>query len=166
MEPNPEMRRAAERGFDGCSSFHSVSASAEQTGLPTSSIDLVIVGQALHWFDISRALPEFARILKPSGWLATVWNQYEGAPTYETIRWFASDSRFERRFPVSVAETWEQYIGGLRSAADAPLLGDVGYGDFEEAHRRRFAAQAVDGLITIHYTTELVVGRPNLSSRT
>jgi SAM-dependent methyltransferase len=33
-----------------------------------------VVGQALHWFDLSRALPEMARVLSPGGVLAALWN--------------------------------------------------------------------------------------------
>mmetsp|Transcript_2368 Transcript_2368/g.7147 ORF Transcript_2368/g.7147 Transcript_2368/m.7147 type:complete len:275 (+) Transcript_2368:224-1048(+) len=43
---------------------------AESTGLPDSSVDLVTVAQALHWFDQPRAFAEFARVLKPGGVLA------------------------------------------------------------------------------------------------
>lgn len=48
--------------------------SAEQTGLADSSVDLVTTFQAFHWFNLPKTLPEFARILKPNGRLAVVWN--------------------------------------------------------------------------------------------
>jgi SAM-dependent methyltransferase len=35
----------------------------------------VVVGQAFHWFDPSRALPEILRVLRPGGWLALIWNE-------------------------------------------------------------------------------------------
>ena len=40
---------------------------AEQTGLPDSSIDIVVAGQCWHWFDRPRAAAEIARILRPDG---------------------------------------------------------------------------------------------------
>ena len=51
-----------------------VAAGAEQIPLATSSVDLVVSGQAFHWFDHDRALPEIARVLEPGGSLALAWN--------------------------------------------------------------------------------------------
>jgi SAM-dependent methyltransferase len=78
VEPNPEMRAAAERLLAGYPNFTSLDASAEATGLPDASVDLVAAGQAFHWFDPPRARQEFTRILRPhpgpGGWVALVWN--------------------------------------------------------------------------------------------
>ena len=49
-------------------------AAAEQIPLPSSSVDVVLAAQALHWFDRERALPEIARVLRPGGVLGTIWN--------------------------------------------------------------------------------------------
>lgn len=70
IEPSDSMRHAAEP--------HPLvkfsDATAEQTKLPEASVDLVISCQAFHWFRPIPTLSEFARILKPSGRLALVWN--------------------------------------------------------------------------------------------
>jgi SAM-dependent methyltransferase len=47
-------------------------ALAEQSGLTASSVDLVTVAQALHWFDIPRFFAEAQRVLKPRG-IVAVW---------------------------------------------------------------------------------------------
>ncbi|MEQ3551988.1 class I SAM-dependent methyltransferase [Pseudonocardia nematodicida] len=52
--------------------------SAEQIPLPDGAVDAVLVGQALHWFDIDRATPEIARVLRPGGLLAGLWNGVDG----------------------------------------------------------------------------------------
>lgn len=70
IEPNRAMRDAAEphqrvEWRDG---------SAEDLGLHGESIDLVIAAQAFHWFRPTSALAEFARVLRPGGRLALVWN--------------------------------------------------------------------------------------------
>lgn len=63
IEPNAAMQQAAVR-HPGITWHH---ATAEQTGLPDQSIDLVLCCQSFHWFDQPVALQEFHRILKPSG---------------------------------------------------------------------------------------------------
>ena len=74
VEPNVEMRRAAEGLLTGFSGFRSTSATAEETTLKSQSIDLIVAGQAFHWFDPDFARREFGRILKPGGIVALIWN--------------------------------------------------------------------------------------------
>jgi SAM-dependent methyltransferase len=49
-------------------------APAEELPIASLSVDAVVAGQAYHWFDLDRALPEFARVLRTGGVLAPVWN--------------------------------------------------------------------------------------------
>jgi ubiquinone/menaquinone biosynthesis C-methylase UbiE len=49
-------------------------ARAEAIPLRSSSVDVVVAGQAFHWFDQERALPEIARVLRPGGVLGMTWN--------------------------------------------------------------------------------------------
>lgn len=51
-----------------------VAGSAEAIPLPSESVDCVLAGQAYHWFDPDRALPEIARVLRPGGTFAALWN--------------------------------------------------------------------------------------------
>lgn len=56
-------------------------ARAEQIPLPAHTVDVVVAAQAFHWFDHEAALPEIARVLRPDGHLALVWNvPDEGTP--------------------------------------------------------------------------------------
>lgn len=52
-----------------------VRGEAVATSLPDHGTDLVIVAQALHWFDLEPALGELARILRPGGTCAAFWNE-------------------------------------------------------------------------------------------
>ncbi|MEJ7628880.1 MAG: class I SAM-dependent methyltransferase [Nocardioidaceae bacterium] len=51
-----------------------VLARAEEIPLAPATVDVVVSAQAFHWFDGERALPEIARVLRPGGVLANVWN--------------------------------------------------------------------------------------------
>jgi SAM-dependent methyltransferase len=70
IEPNAEMRQAAE--------LHPLvewkEGTSEVTNLSESSVNLVTCFQSFHWFNPVLTLPEFRRILQPSGRLAVVWN--------------------------------------------------------------------------------------------
>jgi len=71
VEPDPGMRAQ----FDAATPGHTALAgSAEEIPLPDGGIDAVIVGQAYHWFTPEKALPEIARVLKPGGVFAPIWN--------------------------------------------------------------------------------------------
>lgn len=75
VEPNPEMRQAGESQLDSFNQFTSINGTAESTTLADQSIDLIVAGQAFHWFDPPRARAEFARILRPGGWVSLIWNE-------------------------------------------------------------------------------------------
>ncbi len=70
VEPNPEMRAlAVAAGLDARD------GRADATGLAAASVAAVTCFQAFHWFASADTLAEFARILKPGGRLAIVWNE-------------------------------------------------------------------------------------------
>lgn len=90
VEPNAEMREAAERLLGADPHFVSSSGTAEHTGLPDHSADLIAAAQAFHWFDRAEARTEFARIVKPGGVVALIWNERRVTSTpflreYETF---------------------------------------------------------------------------------
>jgi SAM-dependent methyltransferase len=48
--------------------------SAEAVPLPDDSVDVVVAGQAFHWFDRGAALAEITRVLRPGGVLGILYN--------------------------------------------------------------------------------------------
>ncbi|MDQ3665728.1 MAG: class I SAM-dependent methyltransferase [Acidobacteriota bacterium] len=75
VEPNPRMRSSAESLLSKYAQFKSINGVAEATTLDSHSIDFVTAAQAFHWFDRTRARGECARMLKPKGWVALIWNE-------------------------------------------------------------------------------------------
>ena len=74
VEPNAEMRQAGEQFLSQYSNFTMVAGSAERTTLPDRCADFVVAGQAFHWFQPQPTRTEFARIVKPDGWVVLVWH--------------------------------------------------------------------------------------------
>ncbi len=54
-----------------------LAGSAEEIPLPDSSVDAVLAGHAMHWFDMNVAGPEIARVLAPGGVLSGLWNVFD-----------------------------------------------------------------------------------------
>jgi ubiquinone/menaquinone biosynthesis C-methylase UbiE len=71
VEPLPEMRAQLAHQVPSASL---VDGTAERMPLEEASADAVTVGQAFHWFDAEAAAAEIARVLRPGGALALVWN--------------------------------------------------------------------------------------------
>jgi SAM-dependent methyltransferase len=97
VEPNNDMRKAAEDLLAGRDRFTSLAATAENTSLSDLSVDLAIAGQAFHWFHRDAFRTECKRILKPAGKVALFWNErLINATSFlqeyeELIRKFATD---------------------------------------------------------------------------
>jgi SAM-dependent methyltransferase len=68
VEPLDQMRALIPRAAQ------SLAGTAEAIPVDDGSVDAVLVGQAYHWFDADRALPEIARVLRPGGTLGMLWN--------------------------------------------------------------------------------------------
>jgi SAM-dependent methyltransferase len=71
VEPDPAMLAELRRALPA---VRARPGRAEAIPLPDASVDAVLVGQAMHWFDMSLAAPEIARVLAPGGTLAGLWN--------------------------------------------------------------------------------------------
>ncbi len=71
VEPDPAMLAELRRALP---SVRARPGSAESIPLPDSSVDAVLAGNAMHWFDMGVAGPEIARVLVPGGILAGLWN--------------------------------------------------------------------------------------------
>jgi SAM-dependent methyltransferase len=82
VEPDIEMLHRLRSVSPGA---FAVAGLAEAIPLRTASVDAVVAGQAYHWFDWPRANAEAARVLKPGGVFAAMWNDRD-----ESVGWLAS----------------------------------------------------------------------------
>jgi SAM-dependent methyltransferase len=81
VEPDDGMRAELARRLPEIGVLH---GAAEQIPADDGAVDAVLVGQAFHWFDPDRALPEIARVLRPGGVLATIGNTED-----DSVGWVA-----------------------------------------------------------------------------
>ena len=91
VDPDPEMRDAARSALEKeLPAIEVLAGSAESIPLPDESVDLVLVGSAIHWFDISRARVEIERVLRTNGILFVFEYQFpkclDHAELAETVR--------------------------------------------------------------------------------
>jgi SAM-dependent methyltransferase len=71
VEPLDRMRAVLERVVPQA---EALAGNAEAIPLPDGSADGAFAAQAFHWFDYDHAIPELARVVRPGGVLAVVWN--------------------------------------------------------------------------------------------
>jgi SAM-dependent methyltransferase len=183
VEPNADMRRVGEECLARFPNFTSISGTAEQTGLPDHSVDLVSAAQAAHWFDRGKALREFQRILRPSGYVALLWNDrwlestafdrdYEQmlldyGTDYadvkrldtETGKFFGSLKHELRVLPNFQDFDYTALEGRLLSSSYAPQAGHPSHVPMLAELRRIFDAYQSGGKVRMEYDTKLYFGQ-------
>jgi ubiquinone/menaquinone biosynthesis C-methylase UbiE len=75
VEPLGGMRAQLERVVPGA---EALVGTAESIPLDDDSVDAVFGAEAFHWFGTSAALDEIARVLRPGGTLALLFNERDG----------------------------------------------------------------------------------------
>jgi SAM-dependent methyltransferase len=115
--------------------------SAESIPLPDSSVDAVLAGNAMHWFDMQVAGPEIARVLRPEGVLAGLWNVLD-----DRIGWVAALERVSGSAAIGARDTFRNWRAAT-AAAHLPPTGDgARFGSAEQAefpHGQRRTADAL-----------------------
>ena len=183
VEPNPEMRAYCEQVCSTYPSFVSVPGVVEATTLPENSVDLVLIGQALHWFEPEPTREELIRILKPGGWLASLFNigrnkilteavgelhneefgfrhQTEGKPKPKPPEFYYGGSGYrELQFPHIKTQDWEDFFGGLCSDSHAPERTHPLFGKFEISAKAIFDRFSHESLLVWELITELRLGQ-------
>ncbi|SDK50825.1 Methyltransferase domain-containing protein [Glycomyces sambucus] len=97
VEPDPAMLTELRRSLPGVDAR---SGSAEAIPLPDASVDVVLAGNAMHWFDMALAGPEIARVLAPGGILAGLWNVVD-----DQVEWVARLARVSGSAAIGPRDT-------------------------------------------------------------
>jgi SAM-dependent methyltransferase len=188
VEPNAGMRAYAEARLGGRSRFVSLNGTAEATTLAPASVDLLVAGQAFHWFDASKARAEALRIAKSAGFGALLWNErpkqadafldeYDAllrrhAAEYETIVGRRADEASMREFfggSMELASFPNQQIfdfaglqGRLMSSSYAPEPSHPQHEPMMAALRALFQRHERNGEIVFPYQTLVYYGQLKL----
>jgi SAM-dependent methyltransferase len=85
VEPDAAMRRKLVARSPG---VEALAGSAEAIPLDAESVDAVTAAQSHHWFDTDEAYAEIARVIRPGGVFAPIWNVRD-----ESVEWVAELSR-------------------------------------------------------------------------
>jgi SAM-dependent methyltransferase len=186
VEPNREMREAGARLLAGYAHYTSIDGTAEATTLGDQSVDIITAGQAFHWFDWEKARAEFARILRPCGRVALVWNErridstpflaaYEQllhtySSEYETLNhhqvnqpmiaaFFKAGTFQSQPFENRQIFDFEGVKGRLLSSSYTPEPGQPAYQPMLEELAAMVRANQVDGTVVFEYDTNVYYGQ-------
>lgn len=186
VEPNKEMRQAAEKLLSHYPNFKSIDGSAEFTDLDSGIIDFITAAQAFHWFDIDVSHSEFKRILKPNGWIILIWNERltETSPflkAYENLlltfsvdyqkvdhrnvddkaltQFFGSKNYKFKQFGNEQQFNFEGLKGRLLSSSYAPMEGHLNYEPMMNELKKIFWDYQQGGKVIFEYDTKLYYGK-------
>jgi SAM-dependent methyltransferase len=108
VEPDAAMRARHGSAFEG---------SAEHIPLPDGAVDAVVAGQAYHWFDRNVAHREIARVLRPGGTFAPVWNiRDENEPWLARLGELMHESDDQQAFDERNVTDFGGHFGPLEKA--------------------------------------------------
>jgi ubiquinone/menaquinone biosynthesis C-methylase UbiE len=185
VEPNAEMLEACRTLATQQPKLEVVEGSAEATTLPDASVDLIAVGRAMHWFDWPRAHREFARILRPGGWVLNASNGHSdnGAPVSkrlsEILRKYRTDSaeadttrNFKERLQGfldtsschrttlhhSMTVDFPTLLGYAESLSAIPRSGERGYDGMVSELRAVFEEYQQEGRLVTPLSSDLDLG--------
>ncbi|MFD4946771.1 class I SAM-dependent methyltransferase [Streptomyces sp. NPDC058239] len=118
VEPDERMRAELVRSHPGTEVY---GGAAEDIPLPDASVDAVVAGNAFHWFDQEQAFPEIARVLRPGGVFAALWND--------------DDERADLIAGLARILGWENAASPSERVRPHALFSDLKHADFRHAQR-------------------------------
>jgi len=139
VEPDRAMLTELRRALP---SVRALPGSAEAVPLPDGSVDAVLAGHALHWFDIDVAGPEIARVLVRGGILAGLWNVID-----TRVDWVAGLEQVSTSAAIGPRDTLSRWRAET-AHAHLPNIGLVAqFGSPEQAEFPHGQRRTADSLV-------------------
>ncbi|MFH8736750.1 MULTISPECIES: class I SAM-dependent methyltransferase [unclassified Streptomyces] len=158
VEPDPAMLTELGRALP---TVRALPGSAEAVPLPDASVDAVVAGNAMHWFDMDVAGPEIARVLAPGGVLAGLWNVFDNQ-----VDWVAQLERVSGSAAIGPRDTrssWRAETAG----AHLPRAGLVArFGSPEQTEFPHGQRRTADSLVATFATKAGVLVMPEQERET
>ncbi len=129
------------------------SGRAEDIPLPDACADAVLAGQAAHWFDVDLAMPEIARVLRPGGVFAGLWNADD-----DRVGWVAGLHRTSGRHNVAALSAMTAGDGDAISAW-LTLPGQDLFAPLDDAGFEHAQPRTADSLIATMRTHSMFLVR-------
>ncbi|MFG2823906.1 class I SAM-dependent methyltransferase [Kitasatospora sp. NPDC048365] len=138
VEPDPAMLAELQRGLPG---VRALPGSAETVPLPDGSVDAVLAGNAMHWFDMAVAGPEIARVLAPGGIFAGLWNVLD-----DDVEWVAGLARIAGPAAIGPRDTPAEWRAATADMHLPKVGTDVRFGSPEQAEFAHGQPRTADSL--------------------
>jgi SAM-dependent methyltransferase len=116
--------------------------SAEAIPLADGSVDAVVAGNALHWFDMAVAGPEIARVLAPGGVLAGLWNVLD-----DRVDWIAELERVAGPAAIGPRDTFSSWRAATSNLYLPAGDGPARFGAPEQAEFSHVQPRTADTLV-------------------
>jgi SAM-dependent methyltransferase len=180
VEPDDDMRRIAQERlgrFDGCTVLGNC---AEETGIPTGSADLIFCVNSYYWFDRTRVVPEFKRILKSGEGANVVLAWLRGSPKqseelYESLGLLIKpmDGRHDesppfregaftgKEFNFTLFRDLTAFMNGMLSASFSLNPGDDGFEEYCQIIKRHFERYSRDEKLETKFKLTCMIGNVN-----
>ncbi|MCZ7429410.1 class I SAM-dependent methyltransferase [Micromonospora sp. WMMA1949] len=138
VEPDPAMLAELRRTLPG---VRALPGSAEAIPLPDASVDAVVAGNAMHWFDMAVAGPEIARVLSPGGVLAGLWNVVD-----DRVDWVAGLATVSGSAAIGPRDTPASWRAAT-TTMHLPKTGEARFGSPEQAEFPHGQRRTADSLV-------------------
>ncbi|MET8233981.1 class I SAM-dependent methyltransferase [Micromonospora sp. NPDC005298] len=138
VEPDPAMLAELRRALPA---VRALPGSAEAVPLPDGSVDAVLAGNAMHWFDMAVAGPEIARVLAPGGVLAGLWNILD-----DRVGWVADLERVSGSAAIGPRDTvssWRAATATMLAPGTGPVARFDAAAQVEFPHGQRRTADSL-----------------------
>ncbi len=149
---------------------------SNKTNVKTSSIDIVFVGTAIHWFEPKKTLKEFKRILKKNGYLVILTSGYVGAigedlyilyqrykkQRGKTKRYKAGLTNYSNQFYTIISRkpiklSIDKFVGLELSMSTAPKQTDTHHQDYTQHLKKIFKKHSTNGILVMQQKTTALI---------